>query len=147
MDFKLEVVVIPVDRCRPRQELLRTARLAAGRRLLADEGFRVIQFTPPGSGVLDHLRRRRHVGHGTGPQRLYLVVTDIVAARDDIAGRGVDISEVFHDAGGVFHHAGTKDRVSGPDPARGDYASFATFSDPDGNTWFLQEINVRLPGR
>ena len=72
---------------------------------------------------------------------------DIVAARADIAGRGVDISEVFHDAGGVFHHAGTKDRVSGPDPARTDYSSFATFSDPDGNTWFLQEINVRLPGR
>ena len=80
-------------------------------------------------------------------ENLYLIVKDIVAARDELAGLGVDISEVFHDAGGVFHHAGIKDRVSGPDPKRGDYASFATFSDPDGNTWYLQEVNVRLPGR
>ena len=146
MDFKLEVVVIPVtdvDRAKNFYEQLGW-RLDAD--FSTDETFRVVQFTPPGSGC--SIIFGSGVTSATAPAAgLYLVVTDIVAARDDIAGRGVDISEVFHDAGGVFHHAGVKDRVPGPDPARGDYASFATFSDPDGNIWFLQEINVRLPGR
>ena len=61
--------------------------------------------------------------------------------------RGTDVSDVFHDAGGVFHHAGTEGRVPGPDPQRSDYGSFASFSDPDGNSWLLQEVKVRLPGR
>jgi len=76
-----------------------------------------------------------------------LVVNDIEAARAELNGRGAGVSEVFHDAGGVFHHAGTKDRVSGPAPDRDSYGSFASFSDPDGNGWFLQEITTRLPGR
>ncbi len=72
---------------------------------------------------------------------------DILASREYLAARGVDVSEVYHDAGGVFEHAGTDHRVPGPDPARGSYASFASFSDPDGNGWVLQEITQRLPGR
>jgi hypothetical protein len=78
---------------------------------------------------------------------LHLVVTDIEAARSELAGLGADISEVFHDVGGVFHRAGTEGRAPGPDPKRASYASFASFSDPDGNTWTLQEIVDRLPGR
>ena len=147
MDFKLEIAVIPVadvDRAKNFYETLGW-RLDAD--FSGDDGFRVIQFTPPGSACSVIFGNDVTSATPPGGQTLYLVVTDIVAARDDIAGRGVDISEVFHDATGVFHRAGTKDRVTGPDPARGDYASFATFSDPDGNTWFLQEINVRLPGR
>ena len=147
MDFKLEIAVIPVadvDRAKTFYETLGW-RLDAD--FSADDGFRVIQFTPPGSACSVIFGNDVTSATPPGTQSLYLVVTDIVAARDDIAGRGVDISEVFHDATGVFHRAGTEDRVSGPDPQRGDYASFATFSDPDGNTWFLQEINVRLPGR
>jgi hypothetical protein len=75
------------------------------------------------------------------------VVSDIEEARAELARNGVDVSETFHDAGGVFHHAGSDDRVPGPDPERRSYASFASFADPDGNGWVLQEITERLPGR
>jgi catechol 2,3-dioxygenase-like lactoylglutathione lyase family enzyme len=147
MDMKLEVVVLPVsdvDRAKNFYKQL-------GWRLDADfttgPDFRVVQLTPPGSPC--------SVIFGTGvtsavPGSLdgpLLIVTDIQAARDEIAGHGVDISEVFHDEGGVFHHAGTAGRVPGPDPDRHSYASFASFSDPDGNGWLLQEITTRLPGR
>jgi hypothetical protein len=78
---------------------------------------------------------------------LHLVVTDIEAARKELIERGADVGEIFHDAGGVFHHAGTAERVAGPAPERRSYGSFASFSDPDGNGWVLQEITQRLPGR
>ena len=80
-------------------------------------------------------------------QGLQLVVSDIEAASAELAERGAQVSEVFHDVGGVFHHAGTEGRVAGPDPARQSYGSFASFSDPDGNGWLIQEITTRLPGR
>jgi hypothetical protein len=80
-------------------------------------------------------------------QGLYLIVYDIEAARAELVDRGVEVSEIFHDIGGIFHHAGTEGRVLGPDPKRRDYASYASFSDPDGNGWVLQEVRVRLPGR
>ena len=82
-----------------------------------------------------------------GAADLLLAVTDVVAARAELASAGVDVSAVFHDAGGVFHHAGTKDRVPGADPERRSYCSFASFKDPDGNSWTLQELTARLPGR
>ncbi|MET8952038.1 VOC family protein [Streptomyces sp. NPDC004533] len=147
MDMKLEVVVVPVadvDRAKSFYEGL-------GWRLDADvargEDFRVIQVTPPGSPC--------SVIFGTGltsaapgsAEGLHLIVTDIEAARAELAGRGVEISEVFHDEGGVFHRAGTEGRVSGPDPDRTSYGSYASFSDPDGNGWVLQEVTIRLPGR
>ncbi|WP_197040289.1 VOC family protein [Mycobacterium sp. URHB0044] len=145
--MKLEVVVIPVsdvDRAKAFYETL-------GWRLDADfatgDDFRVIQLTPPGSPC--------SVIFGTGissatpgsVEGLHLVVTDIEAARAEVASRGVEVSEVFHDAGGVFHRAGTTGREPGPDPQRTSYGSFASFSDPDGNGWVLQEITSRLPGR
>ena len=80
-------------------------------------------------------------------QGLQLTVTDIKAARAELISRGVDVSEVFHDVGGVFHHAGTAGRVPGPDPKRRSYGSFASFNDPDGNGWMMQEVTQRLPGR
>lgn len=147
MDLKLEIVVIPVadvDRAKRFYESL-------GWRLDADvttePGFRVIQVTPPGSpasiifgtGVAED-----SVGPVTG---LHLVVDDITAAVTELRNAGVEISDPFHDAGGVFHHSGTTARVDGPDPAHNSYASFATFSDPDGNQWWLQEVTTRLPGR
>jgi catechol 2,3-dioxygenase-like lactoylglutathione lyase family enzyme len=109
--------------------------------------FRVVQVTPPGSDC--------SVIFGTGVTSatpgsvdgLQLVVTDIEAARDELAGAGASVSEVFHDAGGVFHHAGDTARVSGPAPDRSTYGSFVSFSDPDGNGWVLQEVTKRLPGR
>jgi hypothetical protein len=102
--------------------------------------------------VLGHLRQECDRG-GTRLRRgLYLIVSDIKAARDELLGRGVEISEVFHDAGDV--HAGTDEpylfgwlRVGGPDPDHRSYRSFASFSDPDGNGWLFQEVTARLPGR
>jgi catechol 2,3-dioxygenase-like lactoylglutathione lyase family enzyme len=147
MDFKLEVIVLPVSDV----DRALTFYQGLGWRLDADFStgpkFRVIQLTPPGSPA--------SIIFGTGltnaapgsSQGLHLVVEDIQAARAELAGRGVDISEVFHDAGGVFHHAGTEGRVTGPDPKRSSYGSFASFNDPDGNEWVLQEITTRLPGR
>ena len=102
--------------------------------------------------MLGHLRQERHRGGAGSAQGLYLIVSDIEAARDELLGRGVEISEVFHDASGVY--AGTDEpylfgrhRVSGPDPEHRSYRSFASFSDPDGNGWLLQEVTTRLPGR
>jgi catechol 2,3-dioxygenase-like lactoylglutathione lyase family enzyme len=146
-DFKLEVVVLPVT------DVDRAKRFytALGWREDADfatsDDFRVVQVTPPGSAA--------SVIFGTGVtsaapgsvEDLQLTVLDIDRARDDLVARGVDVSEVFHDAGGVFHHAGTEARVAGPAPEHADYGSFASFRDPDGNGWLLQEIKVRLPGR
>ncbi len=147
MQMRLEVVVLPVsdvDRAKEFYERL-------GWRLDADvvngDDFRVIQLTPPGSPC--------SIIFGTGittaapgsADGLYLVVDDIEAARAELSEHGVQVSEVFHDAGGVFHHAGTTARLPGPDPDRTSYASFASFSDPDGNGWMLQEVTTRLPGR
>ena len=147
VDMRLEVVLLPVsDVDRAKQFYLNL-----GWRLDADfatgEDFRVVQMTPTGS--------RASIIFGTGlttatpgsADGLMLVVEDVVAARADLVSRGVAASDVFHDRGGVFHHAGTVDRVTGPDPERRSYSSFASFADPDGNAWLLQEITQRLPGR
>jgi catechol 2,3-dioxygenase-like lactoylglutathione lyase family enzyme len=147
MDMKLEVVVLPVSDVDKAKGFYQ----ALGWRLDADfvtgEDFRVVQLTPPGSPC--------SVIFGTGvtsatpgsAQGLQLVVTDVEAARTELTERGADVSEVFHDAGGVFHHAGTAGRVTGPAPERRSYGSFVSFSDPDGNEWFVQEVTTRLPGR
>ena len=142
VDLKLEVVLIAVS------DVDRSKQFYAslGWRLDADfaigDDIRIVQFTPPGSGC--------SIGFGKGvtaaapgsAKGLELIVSDIVAARAELAGRGVDVSEVFH--GSPFSPAG---RISGPDPERGSYKSYAAFEDPDGNAWLLQEVTVRLPGR
>ncbi|MFE0632533.1 VOC family protein [Streptomyces sp. NPDC058864] len=147
MDMKLEVVVVPVADVDRAKDFY----VGLGWRLDADlttgEDFRVIQVTPPGSPC--------SVIFGTGltsaapgsVQGLHLIVEDVVAARQDLVGRGVEVSEPFHDAGGIFHRAGTEGRVPGPDAERRSYCSFASFNDPDGNEWVFQEITERLPGR
>ncbi|MFB9322018.1 VOC family protein [Cryptosporangium minutisporangium] len=147
MDLKLEVVVIPVSDVDKAKDFYTGLGWRLDADFTTDEHFRVIQVTPPGSPA--------SVIFGTGlttatpgsVQGLHLAVDDIEAAHAELSGLGVGISEVFHDAGGVFHHAGTEGRVPGPDPKRGSYASFASFADPDGNEWVLQEITTRLPGR
>lgn len=147
MNFKLEVVVIPVsdvDRAKAFYESLGW-RLDAD--VPGDDGFRVVQFTPPGSPASVIFGANVTSADPGSAQGLYLIVEDIEAARDELAAKGVDVSEVYHDAGGVFEHAGTDYRVSGPDPGRTSYGSFAAFADPDGNGWRLQEITERLPGR
>jgi catechol 2,3-dioxygenase-like lactoylglutathione lyase family enzyme len=147
IDMKLEIVVIPVS------DVDRAKRFYArlGWRLDADfstgDDFRVLQFTPPGSGASVIFGKNVTSAAPGSAQGLYLVVSDIVAVRDELVRRGVAVSEVWHDVGGVFHHAGEFGRVNGPDPKRGSYASFASFSDPDGNGWLFQEVTTRLPGR
>jgi len=149
VDLKLEVVVIPVS------DVDRAKRfyVGLGWRLDADfgfpNGFRVVQLTPPGSGCsIQFGTNITSAAPGTA-RGLYLVVSDIEAARNELAARGASISEVFHaeTPGAQFQSDGTNGRVSGPAPAHGSYQSFATFSDPDGNGWLLQEITARIPGR
>jgi catechol 2,3-dioxygenase-like lactoylglutathione lyase family enzyme len=150
-DMKFEIVVIPVSDVDRAKEFY--ARL--GWRLDADfasgDDYRVVQFTPPGSGC-SVIFGKNVTGAAPGSaQGLYLIVSDIEAARNELLGRGVKISEVFHGAG---VYAGTDQpylfgrvRVSGPDPQHASYRSFASFNDPDGNGWLFQEITTRLPGR
>ncbi|MEU6773673.1 VOC family protein [Streptomyces sp. NPDC046759] len=147
MDMKLEVAVIPVadvDRSRNFYGALGW-RLDAD--FVADDGLRVVQLTPPGSACSVIFGSGVSSAAPGSVEGLHLVVPDIEAARAELVRNGVEVSEVFHDAGGVFHHSGTRDRVPGPDPERRSYTSFASFTDPDGNSWTLQEVTERLPGR
>jgi catechol 2,3-dioxygenase-like lactoylglutathione lyase family enzyme len=152
IDMKFEIVVIPVsdvDRAKQFYQNL-------GWRLDADydngSDFRVIQFTPPGSGC-SVIFGKNVTGAAPGSaQGLYLIVSDIAAAREDLLGRGVKMSDVFHDASGVYSgpdepYLFGRRRVSGQDPEHRSYRSFASFNDPDGNGWLFQEITTRLPGR
>ncbi|HEX5202835.1 MAG TPA: VOC family protein [Actinoplanes sp.] len=147
MDYKLEVIVIPVADVDRAKEFYTGLGWRLDADFATDEKFRVIQLTPPGSPASVIFGSGLSNAAPGSSQGLHLVVEDVVAARAELAGQGVDVSEVFHDAGGVFHHAGTDGRVAGPDPERRSYSSFASFSDPDGNGWILQEITTRLPGR
>jgi len=141
VDMKLEVVVIPVS------DVDRAKRFYSnlGWRLDADFGvgdaFRAVQFTPPGSPCSIHFGKGITSAVPGSPQGLYLVVSDIEAARAELVDRGAKVSEVFHRAGPG------KAPLGGQHPERRSYSSFATFSDPDGNEWLLQEVTVRLPGR
>ena len=146
-EMRLEVVVVPVsdvDRAKRFYESLGW-RLDAD--LAVDERYRAVQLTPPGSGC-SIIFGDGVTGAAPGSSEgLQLSVYDLDATRADLLGRGVDVTEPFHDGTGIFHHAGTEGRVSGPAPGHADYGSFAAFSDPDGNGWLLQEIKTRLPGR
>jgi predicted enzyme related to lactoylglutathione lyase len=149
VDMKFEAVVIPVsDVDRAKKFYGRPGwRLDADFRF--DNGFRVVQFTPPGSGCSVQFGTNITRAVPGSAQGLYLVVSDIQAARNELAARGVDVSDVFHaeTPGAQFQPDGTRGRVRGPSPDHATYGSFATFSDPDGNGWLLQEITTRLPGR
>jgi catechol 2,3-dioxygenase-like lactoylglutathione lyase family enzyme len=147
MDMKLEVVLLPVadvDRAKQFYQ-------GWGCRLDADfvfsDDYRVVQVTPPGSECSIIFGKGLTSAAPGSVEGLQLVVTDIEAARDELIGRGVAVSEVFHDSAGGFHHAGEECRDSGLDPARGSYNSFASFYDPDGNGFLLQEVTARAPGR
>ncbi len=147
IEMKLEVVVLPVSDVDRAKSFYGGLGWRLDADFAADGGFRVVQFTPPGSGcsiIFGHEITSAAPGSAQG---LQLIVSDIDAARTELIEHGAQVSEVFHDAGGVFHHAGTEGRVSGPAPDRRSYGSFASFSDPDGNGWLFQEITERLPGR
>ena len=151
VEMKFELVVIPVSDVDRAKEFY--TRL--GWRLDADfasgDDYRVIQFTPPGSGGSVIFGKNVTAAAPGSAQGLYLIVSDIEAARADLLGRGVEVSELFH-GGSVY--AGADEpylfgrlRVSGPDPEHSSYRSLASFRDPDGNGWLFQEVTTRLPGR
>ena len=147
VEFKLEVVVLPVadvDRAKAFYEML-------GWRLDADlataDDYRIVQLTPPGSSASIHFGTGVTSAAPGSVERSVLVVDDVEVARAELVARGVVVSEVFHGEDGLIHHAGTRGRVAGPDPGRATYGSGASFEDPDGNGWLLQEITTRLPGR
>jgi catechol 2,3-dioxygenase-like lactoylglutathione lyase family enzyme len=146
-EMRLEVVVVPVsdvDRAKRFYEGLRW-RLDAD--LAVEDGYRVVQLTPPGSACSVIFGEGVTTASPGSSEGLQLTVYDIDAARADLVAHGVEVSETFHDASGIFHHAGTDGHVDGPAPEHADYGSFVAFSDPDGNGWLLQEIKTRLPGR
>jgi catechol 2,3-dioxygenase-like lactoylglutathione lyase family enzyme len=152
VDMKLEVVVIPVSDVDRAKSFYSNLGWRLDADFAAGDDWRVIQFTPPGSGCSVIFGKNITAAAPGSARGLYLIVSGILAARDELLGRGVEISEVFHDAGGVY--AGTDEpylfgrlRVSDRDPDHRSYRSFASFSDPDGNGWLLQEVTERLPGR
>jgi catechol 2,3-dioxygenase-like lactoylglutathione lyase family enzyme len=150
VDFKLEVVVVPVSDADRAKRFYASLGWREDADFVISEDYRVLQFTPTGS--------QASIIFGTGVtdatpgsiDSLVVAVDDIDAARAELIERGVDVSDVFHDAGGGLgggFHAGADGRAHGPDPEGRSYASYASFSDPDGNGWLLQEITERLPGR
>jgi catechol 2,3-dioxygenase-like lactoylglutathione lyase family enzyme len=143
VDYSLEVIAVPVTDVDRAKEFYRRLGWLEDLDYICGDDFRVVHFTPPGSPC--------SVVFGTGigdaragsMENVHLVVRDIEEARADLIGRGVEVSEIFHDAGGVFHHAGTGHRVPGLYPGRLSYGSFASFCDPDGNGYLLQEVTER----
>jgi predicted enzyme related to lactoylglutathione lyase len=148
VDLKLEVVVIPVSDVDRAKEFYGSLGWRLDADFSLDNGFRIVQLTPPGSGCSIQFGAGVTSAPPGSAQSLYLVVSDIEAARNDLAARGARVGEVFHEGAiGARFEPGADGRVAGPAAEHGTYASFATFGDPDGNTWLLQEITTRLPGR
>ena len=149
IDMKFEVVVIPVSDIDRAKEFYGKLGWRLDADFPFDNGFRAVQYTPPGSGCSIQFGVNMTPAAPGSAHGLYLVVSDIEAARDELVARGVEVSEVFHAVtpGAQFQSDGTSGRVRGPAPDHATYRSFATFSDPDGNGWLLQEVTNRFPGR
>jgi catechol 2,3-dioxygenase-like lactoylglutathione lyase family enzyme len=141
VEMKLEIVVIPVSDTDRAKGFYQRLGWRMDADLVTGDGSRVVQFTPHGSPCSIHLRQRDHGSPGGLSAGTWLIVSDIQAARDELVGRGVEVSGVFH------FSPDQKGPVPGPDPQGGSYRSFASFKDLDGNSWLLQEIVTRLPGR
>jgi catechol 2,3-dioxygenase-like lactoylglutathione lyase family enzyme len=150
MNMKLEVVVLPVSDVERAKRFYESLGFRLDVDVAPNENFRAVHLTPPGSEA-SILFGKGVTGAAPGSvDRLLLAVSDIEAARQELLTKGVDVSEVFHDAGGstgAGFVAGFQGSATGPDPERRSYASYASFRDPDGNVWLLQEITARLPGR
>jgi catechol 2,3-dioxygenase-like lactoylglutathione lyase family enzyme len=149
MDMRFEVAVIPVTDVDRAKEFYGKLGWRLDADFAFENGFRIVQFTPPGSRCSVQFGTNMTSAAPGSAQGLYLIVSDIAAARSELAGRGANVSEVFHAGtpGAQFQPDGSSGRVSGPAPDDASYSSFTTFSDPDGNSWLLQEVTTRLPGR
>ena len=140
IDMKLEVVVIPVSDIDRAKRFYEGLGWRVDADLITADGSRVVQLTPPGSPCSIHLRQRNHSDPGGVSAGTWLIVSDVDAARADLIAHGATVSD-------VFHFEAKRGPVTGRDPSGNSYASFASFSDPDGNSWLLQEITTRLAGR
>jgi catechol 2,3-dioxygenase-like lactoylglutathione lyase family enzyme len=147
VEMRLEVIVLPVRQVDRAKEFYRSAGFREDIDYASGDDFRVVQFTPPRSEASIVFGKGITSAPPGSVQGLLLVVANIEAARADLLVRGVDVGEVFHDMGGVFYHESPAHELPGPDPAGRDYASFARFSDPDGNGWLIQQVKQRAPGR
>ena len=152
IDMKFEIVVIPVSDVDRAKEFYAKLGWRLDADFAAEDDFRVIQFTPPGSSCSVIFGKNVTSAAPGSAQGLYLIVSDVEAARKELLSRGIEVSGVFHGAGGAYlgpdePYLFGRVRVSGPDPGRGSYRSFASFQDPDGNGWLFQELTSRLPGR
>ena len=148
VDTKLEVVVIPVSDAQRAKDFYGRLGWRLDADFSFDDGFRIVQYTPPGSPCsIQFGTGMTQAAPGTA-QNMYLVVTDIEGARADLAAHGAEVSEVFHPAApGAQFRSDPSAHLAGAAADRATYGSFATFSDPDGNVWLLQEVTARLPGR
>ena len=150
MEMKLEVVVVPVSDVDRAKDFYKRLGFREDIDYVGSKDYRVVQLTPPGSACSVIFGKGVTAAQPGSIDRLVLAVSDIDATRGELLAHGVEVSEVFHDAGGGLgggFYARSEARAPGPDPQRRSYASYASFSDPDGNVWLLQEIKERLPGR
>jgi catechol 2,3-dioxygenase-like lactoylglutathione lyase family enzyme len=147
VDMKLEFVVLPVTDVDRAKDFYKASGFREDADITIKEDYRIVQVTPPGSECSIIFGQGITSAVPGSVQGLNLVVSDIEAARAELIDLGLDVSEVFHDAEGGFHHPGTECRIVGPDPKGRSYFSFASFSDPDGNGWTLQQVTQRAPGR
>jgi len=147
MDTKLEVVVLPVSDVDKTKAFYRALGWREDGDFSSGDQFRIVQMTPPGSPTSVLFGKGVTDAAPGSVQDLVLAVDDIDAARAELVAQGAEVGEAWHDADGVFYHGGGRNRVPGADPRRRTYSSFATFSDPDGNGFVLQEVTTRLPGR
>ena len=146
MDLKLEVIVLPVSDVDRAKDFYQRLDFRLDADFVIDDGYRVVQLTPRGSAASIMIGTGISSAPAGSVQGLLVAVPDIEVARADLIARGVDVSELFHEAD-PFVHADPSHRIAGAHPERATYGTYASFSDPDGNGWLLQEISTRLPGR
>jgi catechol 2,3-dioxygenase-like lactoylglutathione lyase family enzyme len=142
-NMRLEVVVVPVSDVDRAKRFYESLGWHVDADYVGGDDFRIVQLTPAGSACSVIIGTGVTAAMPGSADSLVLVVDDVEAVHDELVARGVEVSEVFHDAGGVFHHVGLTDRVPGADPDRRPKRSLASFSDPDGNGWILQEVAPR----
>ncbi|WP_348786462.1 VOC family protein [Leifsonia sp. NPDC080035] len=147
MELKLEIAVIPVADVDRAKDFYERAGFRLDADFSTDKGLRVVQVTPPGSEASVIFGEKLTSAVPGSSQGLHLVTGDLAGARAELLERGVEVSEIWHDADGIFHYEGDVNRVPGPHPATDSYGSYASFSDPDGNGWTIQQVVNRAPGR
>ena len=146
MELKLEVIVLPVSDVDRAKDFYQRLDFRLDADFAIDDGYRVVQLTPPGSAASIMIGTGISSAPAGSVQGLLVAVPDIEVARADLIARGADVSALFHEAD-PFVHADGSHRIAGAHPERATYGTYASFSDPDGNGWLLQEISTRLPGR